>query len=101
MLDMAVFNSLASAVAQTDYENKDQLVAAVDDAWRSLDCEKLERMWACKCITMRQFVVYRGEEFAAAHTGLRVQAAKSRADLWRHVDRVCSGEIPLAPLGQQ
>jgi len=101
MLDMAVFNSLAAAVAQVDYEKKDELEAAVHAAWRALDPNMLERLWACKCITMRQFVFYRGEEFSAAHTGLRVQAAKSRAALWAHVEAVMRGDVSLPPLGEQ
>ena len=36
MLDMAVFHSLSTYVAQVDYKGKDELVAAVLDAWANL-----------------------------------------------------------------
>ena len=51
MLDMAVFHSLSTIVAQTDYETKDELVAAVMDAWAILPVSTLDMEWACKAST--------------------------------------------------
>jgi hypothetical protein len=51
MLDMAVFHSMSALVAQVDYETKDELVAAVQDAWAVLKPSTLSMEWACKAIT--------------------------------------------------
>ena len=92
MLDMAVFNSMAAHVAHFDYRTKDDPVAAVEDAWSALDVLKLETMWACKCVTMRQLVFHRGCTIKSAHTGLRKAYNRGgRAEMWAKVDRVCAG----------
>ena len=71
MLDMAVFHSMSALVAQVDYETKEELVAAVDNAWATLKPETLSMEWACKAITFAQFVHLEGLEFRGAHVGLR------------------------------
>lgn len=93
MLDMAVFHSMSSLVAEVDYENKNELVAAVHDAWAVLDPETLAMEWACKAITMQQFIALDGEEFRGAHTGLRKAKAKGGwPAVWARVDEVRAGD---------
>lgn len=48
MLDMAVFHSLSSIVAQNDYVCKEQLHVAVEAAFKQLPPQTLEMQWACK-----------------------------------------------------
>lgn len=98
MLDMAVFNSMASYVAQTDYDNKRDLDAAVREAWDALKPSTLLMQWACKSVTMAQLVHHRGDEFRPAHPGLR-KAFKSGG--WAGVDakvaRICAFIDPIYP----
>ena len=71
MLDMAVFHSMSALVAQVDYETKDELAAAVVDTWAMLEPATLSMEWACKAVTLAQFVQLEGEAFLGAHVGLR------------------------------
>ena len=88
MLDMCVFNSLASHVAQCDYADKEELVAAVHDAWRCLDPRILDRMWGTKCVLMRRLIDNKGKEIDSAHIGLTsAHLEGGHAELWRFVER--------------
>ena len=69
MLDMCVFHSLAAHVAQCDYSNKEELVAAVMHSWRSLSPVTLSRQWAAKAITMHRVIDNEGDEIDSAHVG--------------------------------
>ena len=92
MLDMAVFHSLSSHVAQVDYKTKNELVAAVEDAWAMLPPETLMMEWACKAVTMRQFVDFKGQEFKSAHPKLRKALLDGRiTGLWERVRFIAGG----------
>lgn len=94
MLDMAVFHSMSALVAQVDYETKDELVAAVDDAWACLSPDTLSMEWACKAITFVQFVALEGEEFSGVHVGLRKALAKGGWEaVWEKVASVRAGSF--------
>ena len=56
MLDMAVFHAVSSIVARNDYQNKEQLHVALEQAFNKLPTGTLDMQWACKAILMRQFV---------------------------------------------
>ena len=96
MLDMAVFNSMAAYVAQHDYKNKRDLAAAVQEAWDALPVLALLMQWACKSVTMAQLIHHCGDEFKAAHPGLRkARAAGCFAGLEAKARRVCDGTDPI------
>ena len=102
MLDMAVFNSMAAYVAQHDYENKRDLHAAVLEAWDALPVSTLLMQWACKSVTMAQLIHHRGDEFKAAHPGLRkARAAGGFAGLEAKARRVVDGLDPIYPAKRQ
>ena len=83
---MCVFHSLAAHVAQCDYENKEELVAAIHDAWRCLDPRTLDRQWDSKCMPMRCLVDNKGVEIDSAHVGLGAAHLEGgHAEIWRFV----------------
>ena len=91
LLDMCVFNVLAARVAQCDYDSKEELIAAVKEAWLSLNPTTLSKCWASKCITMRRFIDNNGREIDAAHVGLTSAFREGGLpELWREVDRYCA-----------
>ena len=88
MLDMCVFHSLAAHVAQCDYENKEELVATVHDAWQCLDPRMLNRQWASKCVPMRRLVNNKDVEIDSPHVGLgAAHLEDGQAELWRFIER--------------
>lgn len=88
MLDRCVFNSLEASVAEYHYSTKEELCAAVMQAWARLCPHKLERMWAGKCIVMWNFVRYLGElqPSKAEHNGLGKAHRKGWKQLWERVE---------------
>ena len=95
MLDMCVFHSLAAHVAQCDYSNKEELVAAVMHSWRSLSPVTLSKQWASKAITMRRFIDNEGEEINSAHVGLGAAFREGGLiELWLEVERYCARRHP-------
>jgi hypothetical protein len=87
MLDMAVFHSISSIVARTDYTSKEMLHVAVESAFKELPAATLEMEWACKAclpciaccaVTMRQGSLFPPTPHACAYvacTGLLDAAA--------------------------
>jgi hypothetical protein len=101
MLDMAVFHAVSSIVARHDYQNKEQLHVAVEQAFNELPTETLDMQWACKAILMRQFVDNKGKHVPPAHVGLRKSRTEGgHAGLWQHVHRYTSTAHPPAPQNQ-
>ena len=95
MLDMAVFNSMATLVAHVDYRTKTQLCAAVQQAWRELPIDTLEMQWSCKSIVMRQYIKFLGDlaPSISGHVGLGKAWTKAGVKgLAERVNYVCSGK---------
>ena len=83
MLAMCVFHSLAAYIAQCDYENKEELVAAVHDAWRCLNARTLNRQWASKCVQMRRLIDNKDKDVDSAHSGFGAAHLEGgHAELW-------------------
>ena len=95
LLDMCVFHVLAARVAQCDYDTKEELVAAVKEAWLSLNPMTLSKCWASKAVTMRRFVDNCGKEIDAAHVGLTSAFREGGLpEVWAEVDRYCAVRHP-------
>ena len=96
MLDLCVFNSLAATVAHYDYSTKDELVAAVFEAWTQMDENKLELMWAIKAVNMFCYVKLHGREFDQPHFDMRTAMTKGGfAAVWDRVTNIQESRVAL------